>query len=625
MSNAKSGIMWHDCLYFFFNIMYNQFKQGVRLNLCGFALIFVEVFLMKFSEKINEYISVLSCTAKDLCSASGISEATLSRYRNSERVPELGTDAFEKLCTAVARTARKKGFSEIDFESVKAEFCSCDDFVTTDKENLRQNFNALISALNINLNRLCKYINYDVSTIFRIRNGTRRPADPEQFASAIASFVSREIKAPAELAALSELLGFNVGEVDNISERSHLIKNWLLETQSVKSKPDSVTEFLSKLDEFDLNEYIKVIKFDKLKVPSVPFQLPLSKTYFGLEEMMESELDFLKATVLSKSTEPVTMYSDMPLKEMAKDPEFPKKWMFGMALMLKKGLHLNQIHNIDRSFDEMMLGLESWIPMYMTGQISPYYLKNVQNNVFLHFLKVSGAAALSGEAIARCHSDGKYYLTKSKKEIEYYKRRADDLLKNAFPLMDIYRSKKESDLNSFLLADSEKDGRRRSILSTLPLYTISEELLIKILSRHGISDAQLQNICGYAEAQCKRVENILKYNPIEDEIPLISDCEFSENPPSLELSGIFCEKDIFYNRDEYFSHLESSKKFAAEHPNYSFKETSAHTFRNLQIIMHEKQWAMISKSKAPAIHFVIRHPKLRNAIENFIPPVVDKE
>ena len=46
-----------------------------------------------------------------------------------------------------------------------------------------------------------------------------------------------------------------------------------------------------------------------------------------------------------------------------------------MALMLKKGLHLYQIHNLDRSFDEMMLGLESWIPMYMTGLISPYYLK----------------------------------------------------------------------------------------------------------------------------------------------------------------------------------------------------------------------------------------------------------
>ena len=79
--------------------------------------------------------------------------------------------------------------------------------------------------------------------------------------------------------------------------------------------------------------------------------------------MMNSELDFLKATVLSKSQEDVIMYSDMPIEEMAKDSDFPKKWMFGMAMMMKKGLHLNQIHNIDRSFEDMMLGLESWIPM----------------------------------------------------------------------------------------------------------------------------------------------------------------------------------------------------------------------------------------------------------------------
>lgn len=52
--------------------------------------------------------------------------------------------------------------------------------------------------------------------------------------------------------------------------------------------------------------------------------------------MMQSELDFLKATVLSKSMEQVIMYSDMPMESMAKDADFPKKWMFGMAMMLKK-------------------------------------------------------------------------------------------------------------------------------------------------------------------------------------------------------------------------------------------------------------------------------------------------
>ena len=55
-----------------------------------------------------------------------------------------------------------------------------------------------------------------------------------------------------------------------------------------------------------------------------------------------------------------------------------------------------------------MLGLESWIPMYMTGQISHYYLKNAQDNVFSHFLKVSGSVALTGEAICGYHSEGRY-------------------------------------------------------------------------------------------------------------------------------------------------------------------------------------------------------------------------
>lgn len=356
----------------------------------------------------------------------------------------------------------------------------------------------------------------------------------------------------------------------------------------------------------------------------MPFQMPTSKTYFGLNEMMESELDFLKATVLSKSMEPVTMYSDMPMKEMAKDPAFPKKWMYGMAMMLKKGLHLNQIHNLDRSLEDMMLGLESWIPMYMTGQISPYYLKNVQNNVFLHFLKVSGAAALAGEAIAGYHADGKYYLTKSKKEIAYYAKRAQELLNNAYPLMDIYRSNNKNKLNAFLLADSKESGKRRRILSTLPLYTMDESLLKAILERHGLAAEDMQEILETAAASRQRVEAILATETIEDEVSDITAEEFAARPFTIDLSGAFCEKNVPYTYEDYLAHLESTERFTATHPNYTLKKTSSQAFRNLQISIHEGKWAMVSKGKAPVIHFVIHHPKLRHAIENFIPPVVEK-
>ena len=580
---------------------------------------------MKFSEKLNDYIEQLSCTGKDICNLSGISAASFSRYRNGERVPELGTKSFENLCCALAQISAQKGKLQITADAVKKAFVSCDDFVSTDKELLRKNFNTLLSALNVNLTQLCQYTNYDASAIFRIRNGSRKPGDAERFASAVASFVTRTMQMPSEIAAVAELIGCDIDEIYDLSVRYAKIKSWLLKQPVQKAESNSVSKFLSKLDDFDLNEYIKVIKFDELKVPSVPFQIPSSKTYFGIKEMMESELDFLKSTVLSKSSAPVIMYSDMPMKEMAKDPEFPKKWMFGMAMMLKKGLHLHQIHNLDRSFDEMMLGLESWIPMYMTGQISPYYFKNAPNDVFLHFLKVSGIAALSGEAVAGYHADGKYYLTKVKREVEYYRKRAEEMLKNAYPLMEIYRPERKNELNAFLLADIKTAGKRRSILSSLPLYTISSKLLDRILTRNNINAELKEKIKEYAKTQRQRMKIILENERIEDEIPDFVQENFTKSPPMLELSGIFCEEDIPYNEEEYTAHLKESMVFAEQNPNYTLKCSTAHAFHNLKIIIHEGQWVMVSKGKTPAIHFVIRHPKLRSAIECFIPPITEDE
>ena len=363
----------------------------------------------------------------------------------------------------------------MDADTLYSAFLQCDEYAGTDKKMLRENFNALIEVMGLSVAKLCRCANYDPSAIFRFRRGERQPAEPEQFAAAVANHVAAEVNDPDRCAVLAELLDCVPESIADPEQCRQRVKTWLLDGHG---RPENdVSSFLTKLDEFDLNEYIKVIHFDELKVPVAPFQLPTSRSYSGLRQMMDSELDFMKAAVLSRSTEPVFMYSDMPMTEMAKDPEFPKKWMFGMAMMLKKGLHLNQIHNLDRSFEEMMLGLESWIPMYMTGQISPYYFKEAPNSVFLHFLKVSGAAALSGEAIAGHHPDGKYYLTNSKRELKYYQKRAEDMLSNACPLMDIYRSERESELNTFLLADASRDGARRSILSTLPLYTMSDELL----------------------------------------------------------------------------------------------------------------------------------------------------
>ena len=577
---------------------------------------------MKFCDVLNNYIEELNCLAKDIEKHSGISASTLSRYRSGERIPDRSSDNYRKLCRAIEEIAASKG---IEYTDIDQKFAECFESTSSPDCNvLRENFNTLITALDISIGKLCKSLNYDTSTVFRIRNGTRQPSDPTGFAKATAAYIAETMSDnKTALSALSELIGTPLPELDGKDEISSAVFGWLISAHNDNS--NSVADFLKKIDDFDLNLYIKTIHFDDIKIPTVPFHLPTSKYYYGLSEMMQSELDFLKATVLSRSNEPVIMYSDMPMKEMADDPEFPKKWMFGMALMLKKGLHLCQIHNLDRSLEDMMLGLESWIPMYMTGQIAPYYLKNVQNNAFLHLLKVSGAAALSGEAVAGFHSEGRYYLTKSKKELGYYRKRANDLLSNACPLMEIYRSDREKDFSDFLTADSRRRGVRRSILSALPVYTMDNDLLNSILDRNGIDDRRGRDIKAYVSERKKRVESILETMTIDDEICCLSREEFETRPHALDLSGVFCASDVLYSYDDYSAHLKSTECYAQTHENYSLKYAKRQTFCNLQILIHEGQWAMISKGNAPAIHFVIRHPKLLSALENFIPPVIEDQ
>ena len=47
------------------------------------------------------------------------------------------------------------------------------------------------------------------------------------------------------------------------------------------------------------------------------------------------------------------------------------------------------------------------------------------------------------------------------------------------------------------------------------------------------------------------------------------------------------------------------------------------TFKNIDFTVCSNNWVMISKKSNPEIHFVIHHPILRNAIENFVVPVIE--
>ena len=575
---------------------------------------------MTFCEQLNKYINQIGCSSKELVNASGLSTSVISRYRRGDRKPNIRGKQLEQLVDGLYRLSSSKQLN-ITKDEVYSKLSSTLNDVSIDFEQLRKNFNELISILNINMAELSRSSSYDSSLLSKIRTGNTNPSKPKIFIETVCSFVVKKYKSEDNKKAVAILIGCNLKDLKDSSSYYNKLFKWF--STNLISSHNYIDDFLNNLDKFDLNEYIKAIHFDEMKVPTIPFYKPISKTYYGIKEMKKGELDFFKATVLSKSNEPVFMCSDMPMEDMAEDIDFGKKWMFAIAMMLKKGLHLNIIHNIDRPFNEMMLGLESWIPIYMTGQVSPYFLKGPHSNSYCHFDYVSENAALTGECITGSHDKGKYTLLTSKNDLNYYKTKAKLLLNKATPLMEIYREDSINLYNTFLASSAKTKANRRRVLSSLPIHTISNKLLLEMLKRNNVSDKDIEKIKNSVKMQNKIIEEVIKENIFEDEIQEISKEDFEKASPYLCLSDCFYEKKIYYTYDEYMKHLELTQKYSKENPNYKFKINATHTFKNIQVLMCEKNWVMISKATAPSIHFVVHHPKLVDAIENFIPLVVE--
>ena len=569
---------------------------------------------MKFNEQFNVYLNIINCSPKDFSKYSGLSEAVISRYRSGSRIPKKDSNQLSQIINSIYNISVKKNINlkKEDIQNNLYLSLNNDEF---DYDLFSNKLNNLICSLNISVNDMSKFINFDASHISRIRYGKSKPSDVKEFSTKICNYILYKYNDNESKKIILTLI-----ESDNLNNNDNSLFDWLLNNKSSKNYID---DFLNNLDNFNLDKYIKAIKFDKLKVPSIPFYKIKSKNYYGIDEMKKGEIDFFKSSILSKSKEDIFMCSDMPMEDMAKDVTFGKKWMFAIAMCLKKGLHLNIIHNLNRPFNEMMLGLESWIPIYMTGQISPYYLNDNNKGIYNHLNYVSGNTALTGECINGYHNSGKYYITTNKKEIEYYKKKCNLILKKANSLMDIYNKENSNSYKVFLLNDSKIEVDRTRYISSLPLFTISDNLLINILQRNNIDDKDINEIIKYKNNEELNIKKILNKNAITDNIYILKENEFKNDEVYLSLENIFLDKKIKYSYDEYIKHLKSTKEYSNKHKNYNIVENENRTFKNISVSILKNNYVIISKIANPNIHFVIRHKKLIEAISNFKPIVVE--
>lgn len=232
---------------------------------------------MSFGNELNNYLELLDCTPKDICNVSGLSPTIISRYINDKRTPRVDSEYFNKLVNAIYKIAndknisiKKKEISEHLANSMMSNVINYDDFIA--------NLNVLFLELKINTSDLAKSLGYDTSFISKIKNKSRKPSDLDNFVDSICSYIATTYKSEERKAIVSTILKCSTSSLKDFDVYKNNVKTWI--TSPHASNDKVLKNFLNKLDQFDLNAYIKT-DVNKAKLITTPIVLRNSKTFYG--------------------------------------------------------------------------------------------------------------------------------------------------------------------------------------------------------------------------------------------------------------------------------------------------------------------------------------------------------
>lgn len=551
---------------------------------------------MTFAEKLNGYMTRYNCTPKRLVSMSGVSAATISRYRSGSREPLADSEILENIAVGLYRAAKEENCADRSARQIKADLLSVlsDDSGRYDAESFRMNLNSLISRLHINTRELCASIGMDPSKLSRIRAGQSRPSDINAFCQGVGKYVFGKCSDDTVTDTLSDILGCTSSEL--MSEETVCAKVTDLLTIRNYSPRFYAESFLRELDGFDTKS---VTSADSK--PLCRFDSDAKKAFIRALETADTDTGAIICTDLSSEDDDTYMSQNLE---------------YIISALVRRGIHIDLVLNADNPMDEILPGLISLMPVFMTGNVSVSYLKGRRDGIFRYRLIALDSAALCCESITGHPDAAITRVAVGDEEVRQYRQRAAHILSLAHPLIEIIDNDRQR--TSLLSSYSKKHGKRTSVLSTPPFYTMSDSLLDRILSRNRIDQEEAERIKGYLHSERSRILSDLKHSEIVTSYPDIPRESYDEKPVFLSLSGLFYNREILCAYDEYTEHIKLMKQFEKKHSCFHCIADKNSPFRNIQIFMLSGQWVMLSKNKTPTIHLFIKHSKLRQAFENML-------
>jgi hypothetical protein len=458
----------------------------------------------------------------------------------------------------------------------------------------------LMSVLNITNSAMAKALSVDPSLISRWRSGSRTPAKDSHYVEMIARYVADHAKMEHQKLAICEITGCGP-ETLKKENLVQIIAKWLLDAPM----PDTqlIGGFLSKIGLFKILPSNAGGIDISLEGQNVNFEV-----FYGIKGKQRGVMKFLSFAMQSKGTGTLLLYSDESVDWFLSDRDYAFRLGGTLIELAKNGWKINMVHTISREISEMLAAIDFWLPLYMTGSVTPYYNPKYREHYFRRTLFVIPEIATFNCSTMENFQHSVSLLTTEKHIVELFEEEYNQFLNTCRPLMKIPKIGSQEMLD--LLEGFEEQAAPSFLLTDgLPFITMPEEILESTLKQNKI--LSWQHIISHWRKRSAFFEKNLRDHACIHilTLPDPERAKFDKIPVELPEAGV----EASYTLREYLKHLENLLYLVKKYENYHLCISQKSINTNVHVSIKDQTGIIIFKKDWPVRLFAINHPDMTNA------------
>ena len=568
------------------------------------------------TERLNELLDKLNATGAEIAKKVDFDRTNISRIKSGKRIPHPDSATAYKLINGIYLFADNKNdlttlcsvvgsnptssakeikaaiknwlYQGYDLSQADVTNSTSRKRYSSNKKAFhhfgeRLNSSMLIAGLsNVQLSKL---IHADASLISRYRNGVRTPVAESELSSKLISVLFDRLVNSGNENELADLMHISASELDEDS-----FALWLYGKDEQEDNVQAAENILGIFDSFPTSPSLALPDIDDI----LRAHHPAASVYIGTDGLREAVIRFL-STAIKEHVPNLYLYSDMDQSWMTQDTDFLLKWASLMFSCVKNSTHINIIHNLDRSLEEMSDAIRSWLPLYMSGMIESYYCRKQRNPRFSHTIfLIPGIACIRSFDVTSAKSETIYHYYTENNLLEIFEDEYSTLLKSSSALIH------PLSVDSFPIGSDII-----CIKNVLSLATMPEELAKSFNNEELYKNWQIAN-----SHLLKQLESSSLYECI----PLADDTTLSDG--KVPISWFNQGAPLFYTAQQYSTHIKNIIALSERFDSYRFYPIPEAPFNNIDLLISNAE-AKITPANSKGLSFALNHPSMCTAFKSY--------